>query len=176
MIWVKSRSFVKDWAVYHTGLNGGTNPEQNAIRLNLDSGEFGGSDYWQDTAPTSSVVSLGNNDRVNKSTETYIAYLFASLDGISKVGSFTISGSDIDVDCGFSNGARFVIIKRTDGAGGDWLIWDSVRGIVSGNDPYLALNSTAAEVTNTDYIDPLSSGFTLTSNLTAGTYIYYAIA
>jgi len=79
------------------------------------------------------------------------------------------------VDCGFSAGSRFVLLKRTD-ATGDWYIWDSTRGIVSGNDPYLLLNTTAAEVTNTDYIDPLSSGFTITSSFTAGDYIFYAIA
>ena len=79
------------------------------------------------------------------------------------------------MDCGFTSGARFVLLKRTD-ASGDWYVWDSERGIVSGNDPYLLLNSTAAEVTNTDYIDPLASGFTITSNFTAGDYIFYAIA
>ena len=79
------------------------------------------------------------------------------------------------MDCGFSSGARFVLLKRTD-ATGDWFVWDSVRGIVSGNDPYLLLNTTAAEVTNTDYIDPLSSGFTISDDFTDGTYIFYAVA
>ncbi|MBG7617692.1 MAG: hypothetical protein IZT57_04915, partial [Chloroflexi bacterium] len=110
-----------------------------------------------------------------------IAYLFASLAGVSKVGSYTGTGSDLNVDCGFSAGARFILIKRTDSSG-DWYVWDSVRGITAGNDPYLLLNSTAAEVTNTDYIDPLSSGFTVTSsasstvNVSSGTYIFLAIA
>ena len=73
------------------------------------------------------------------------------------------------------------MIKRTDSTG-DWYLWDSARGIVAGNDPYTLLNDTAAEVTNTDYIDPLASGFTVTSSAPAalnnngGTYIFYAIA
>ena len=73
------------------------------------------------------------------------------------------------------------MIKRSDSTG-DWYVWDSVRGITAGNDPYLLLNSTAAEVTNTDYVDPLSSGFTVTSsapaalNASGGTYIFLAIA
>ena len=71
------------------------------------------------------------------------AYLFATLAGVSKVGGVTHSGSSTDVDCGFSNGARFVMLKRTD-ALGDWYFWDSVRGIVAGNDPYLLLNTSAA--------------------------------
>ena len=115
------------------------------------------------------------------SSNTYIAYLFATLDGVSKVGSYSATGSDLNVDCGFSAGARFILIKRTDSTG-DWYVYDSERGIVAGNDPYLLLNTTAAEVTNTDYIDPLSSGFTVTSsapaglNASGGTYIFLAIA
>jgi len=85
------------------------------------------------------------------------------------------SGSSTDVNCGFSNGARFVMLKRTDATGG-WYIWDSVRGIIAGNDPYLLLNSTAAEVTNTDYIDPLSTGFQISGAFTDGDYLFYAIA
>jgi len=119
--------------------------------------------------------------QLNRSTEDYISYLFATLAGVSKVGSYTGTGSNVDVDCGFSAGARFILIKRTDSTG-DWYVWDSERGIVAGNDPYLLLNSTAAEVTSTDYIDPLSSGFTVTSsapaalNASGGEYIFLAIA
>ena len=111
----------------------------------------------------------------------YVAYLFASVPGISKVGSYTGTGAEIDVDCGFTTGARFVLIKRTDDTG-DWYVWDTERGIVAGNDPYLLLNETAAQVTNTDYIDPLSSGFKVTAsapdaiNASGGEYIFYAIA
>ena len=61
------------------------------------------------------------------------------LNGISKVGSYSGTGSDVDVDCGFGNGARFVMIKRSDGSG-DFYIWDSLRGITSGNDPYWSFN------------------------------------
>jgi hypothetical protein len=61
-------------------------------------------------------------------------------------------------------------------------VWDSARGIISGNDPYLLLNTTAAEVTSTDYIDPLNSGFEISStapaaiNASGGSFIYLAIA
>jgi hypothetical protein len=118
---------------------------------------------------------------MNGSGYTYVLYLFATLAGVSKVGSYTGTGADLNVDCGFSAGARFILIKRTDSTG-DWYVWDSVRGIAAGNDPYLLLNSTAAEVTNTDYIDPLSSGFTVTAtapaalNASGGSYIFLAIA
>ena len=117
----------------------------------------------------------------NSNTKKFVAYLFATLAGISKVGSYTGTGNNIDVDCGFTAGARFVLIKRTDSAG-DWYVWDTTRGIVGGNDPYLLLNNDAAQVTNKDYIDPLNSGFTVTSsaiadlNTSGGNYIFLAIA
>ena len=138
-------------------------------------------DHWYNTTPTASVVTLGDGAYTNRNNTKQILYLFASVDGISKVGSYTGTGNDLNVDCGFSAGARFILIKRTDGTG-DWYVYDSLRGIVAGNDPYLLLNTTAAQVTNTDYIDPLASGFTVTSSAPAalnnngGTYIFYAIA
>jgi len=175
MMWIKVRSTTQNWAVYHPDLPG----SGKFISLNNNwDGNNTNSNFWDGETPTSTTFSVGatgvNNSYVNGSGNTYIAYLFASLAGISKVGSVTHSGTT-NVDCGFSSGARFVLLKRTD-ATGDWYVWDSERGIVSGNDPYLLLNSTAAEVTNTDYIDPLSSGFTITSSFTAGDYIFYAIA
>ena len=132
-------------------------------------------------APTSTVIPLGNSSNLNGSSRTFMMYLFASLDGISKVGAYSGTGYDINVDCGFTNGARFVMIKQTNGSG-DWYVWDTARGIVSGNDPYSLFNSSAVEVTNTDYIDPLNAGFTVTSsapaalNTSGGTYLFLAIA
>jgi len=74
-----------------------------------------------------------------------------------------------------------VMIKRTDSTG-DWYVWDSARGIVAGNDPYLLMNSSAAEVTSTDYVDTANSGFEISStapaaiNANGGTFIFLAIA
>ena len=169
MMWVKQRGQPEDWIVYHSALG-----NTKAIRLNSNIAAYTDS-KWNDTTPTSTVFSLDNSNIVNGSGRTYISYLFATVANVSKVGSVTHSGSSTDVNCGFSSGARLVILKRTD-ATGDWYIWDSVRGIVSGNDPYLLLNTNAAEVTNTDYIDPLSSGFQISGDFTDGTYIFYAIA
>ena len=175
MMWIKVRSTTQHWAVYHPDLPG----SGKFISLNNNwDGNNTNSTFWDGETPTSTTFSVGatgvNNSYVNGSGNTYIAYLFATLAGISKVGSVTHSGTT-NVDCGFTSGARFVLLKRTD-ATGDWYVWDSARGIVSGNDPYLLLNPTAAEVTNTDYIDPLSSGFTITDDFTDGDYIFYAIA
>jgi hypothetical protein len=112
---------------------------------------------------------------------TYVAYLFASCPGVSKVGSYTGNGSSQTINCGFAAGARFVLIKRTDSTG-DWYVWDTARGIVAGNDPHLSLNTMAAEVTTNDTIDPDSTGFIVNQvtatnvNVNAASYIYLAIA
>ena len=140
-------------------------------------------DPWNSTAPTSTVFSLGGSaGNVNSSGNTFVAYLFASCPGVSKVGSYTGNGSSQTINCGFTSGARFVMIKRTDSTG-DWVVFDTARGIVSGNDPFLLLNSTAAEATGFDNIDPDSSGFIVNQvannrnlNVSGATYIYLAIA
>tara|TARA_R110000803_G_scaffold43891_2_gene93228 strand:+ start:428 stop:2317 length:1890 start_codon:yes stop_codon:yes gene_type:complete len=171
MMWVKSRNTTRSWSVFHSALG----PTKGGLGLNLTSAASDDSTVWNDTSPTSTVFTVGTYGNVNTSDTTYIAYLFATLAGISKVGSVAHSGSSTDVDCGFSNGARFVLLKRTDSTG-SWYYWDTVRGIIAGDDPYLLLDSSSAQVTNTDFIDPLSSGFTITGDFTDGTYIFYAIA
>lgn len=118
---------------------------------------------------------------VNAGGDTYVAYLFATCPGVSKVGSYTGNGSSQTINCGFTGGARFVLIKRTDSTG-DWYVWDTARGIVAGNDPHLSLNTTDAEVTTDDTIDPDSTGFIVNQlaatnvNVSSATYIYLAIA
>ena len=136
---------------------------------------------WNSTYPTSTVFSVGTSSGSNGSGYLYVAYLFATCAGVSKVGGYTGTGTTQTINCGFTAGARFVLIKRTDSTG-DWYYWDSTRGIIAGNDPYLLLNSTAAEVTGTDYVDTAATGFELSStapaaiNANGGTYIFLAIA
>ena len=174
---VKKRNTVGDWCVYPAA-TGNT----KALFLQLtDAVNAGSVGYWNTTNPTSSVFSLGNNSEVNFSTHTYVAYLFATCAGVSKVGSYTGTGAAQTINCGFTAGSRFVMIKRTDSTG-DWYVWDSARGIVAGNDPYLLLNSTAAEVTNTDYVDTANSGFEISStapagiNANGGSFIFFAVS
>ena len=160
----------------------------SATTGNTQSTQFGtvaaaltNSTFWNNTSPTSTNFTVGTITRVNGSGETYVAYLFATCAGVSKVGSYTGTGATQTINCGFTGGARFVLIKRTDSTG-DWYVWDSARGIIAGNDPYLLLNTTDAEVTGTDYIDTAATGFEITStapaaiNANGGTYIFLAIA
>ena len=144
--------------------------------LNFDTGVgYTSNNYFGSTTPTDQVFTLGNSGGVNSSGNTYIAYLFATLPGISKVGSFSHTfGGTTNVDCGFTSGARFVLWKRTDGTR-HWEFFDTTRGIVAGNDAYLRLSDTAAE-TSGDFIDPYSAGFSIGSSLGTGEFIFYAIA
>jgi len=139
------------------------------------------SGYWDNTEPTATNFRVGTDAQTNKSGTEFFAYLFASVPGISKVFSYTGNGTSQTIDCGFTTGARFILIKRAD-ASGDWYFWDSARGIVSGTDPHISLNTTAVEVTTADSIDPDTTGFIVNQvaatniNVSAGIYIGLAIA
>jgi hypothetical protein len=150
--------------------------------LNLtDAVGTGNSVLWNSTAPTSTVFSLGASSNINTNGATNVAYLFATCAGVSKCFNYTGNGSSQTINCGFTGGARWILIKRTDSTG-DWYVWDSARGIVSGNDPHLSLNTTAAEVTSDDTIDTDSTGFVVNQvsatnvNVSSATYIGLAIA
>jgi len=159
---VKGRNYSDSWYVY-VGSLGSSN------RLKLESTVASGSagTLWNSTSPTATQFTVGSG--LNASSETNIVYLFATLAGVSKVGSYTGTGTTNNIDCGFSSSARFVVVKRTSSTG-DWYVWDSARGITTGLDPFLKLNTSDAEgIPGSNIIEPYSSGFTLTSN--AGTAI-----
>lgn len=136
---------------------------------------------WNDTSPTATVFSVGTSPNNNTSGATYVAYLFATLAGISKVGSYTGNGTSQNINCGFAAGARFFLVKATSTTG-SWWVWDSARGITAGNDPALQLNSTAAEITTADAVDPYSPGITVNQEATCSinangvSYIFLAVA
>jgi hypothetical protein len=162
---VKVRSNGQNWPVYITS---GT----LSLKLNLTDAAAS-----QSLSPTSTQFTAPGYP----AGWTVVSYLFASCPGVSKVGSYTGTGALQTVNCAFTTGARFVLIKRTDSTG-DWYVWDSARGITAGNDPYLFLNTTAAEVTGTNYVDSTAAGFQVTAaapagiNAVGGTYIFLAIA
>jgi hypothetical protein len=175
LVIIKNRTGVTNWKVWQKDL-----PANKGLNLNTVS--FIESQSWLTTLPTSTTVTIGvAGIETNTSGYTYVAYLFATLAGVSKVGSYTGTAALQTVACGFAAGARFVMIKRTD-VDGDWYYWDSVRGLSSGNDPYLLLNTAAAEVTGTNYVDTDTTGFKVTAaapaalNAVGGTYIFLAIA
>ena len=177
MFWVKRRNSTGgSWGVYHKDVG-----NNKALVIDQTGASFN-ANWWNSTTPTDSLFYIGGDEStVNASGDNYIAYLFASLDGVSKVGSYAGNGSSQNIDCGFSSGARFVLIKSIQS--GSWYVFDTERGIVAGNDSHLKLNTDDAEA-YADSIDPYSSGFTVVQNGTTDlnkgpndeTYIFYAIA
>ena len=177
LIIVKSRSAARNWPVYigSQGNNG------NSYFNRVDAWASG-SDVFANTTPTASEFYVGNNALTNNTAETYVAYLFATCAGVSKVGSYTGNGTTQTINCGFgAGGARFVLLKRTDSTGG-WYVYDTARGMTVLTDPYLLLNSTAVETATLGSVTTVSTGFALNStiladiNVSAGTYIFLAIA
>ena len=175
---IKSRSGAVAWIVGGTVIGGGVNfymfLETNAIVESTN--------YWSSGSDSATTFSTrAGNSTSNSNGQTYVAYLFATCAGVSKVGSYTGTGTTQQINCGFTGGARFVLIKRTDSTGA-WYFWDTARGIVSGNDPYLLLNTVNDEVTSTDYIDTYSAGFEISStapsaiNASGGSFVFLAIA
>jgi hypothetical protein len=176
---VKSRSAASAGAVYASGLTA-----TQRLALFATSGAAAvatDATAWNSTAPTSTVFSVGTSSSTNNNGDTFVAYLFATLAGVSKVGLYTGNGASQTINCGFSAGARFVLIKRTN-ATGDWYVWDTARGILAGADPRLSMNSSAAEVATDDSVDASSRGFIVNQlaatdiNVSGATYLYLAIA
>jgi hypothetical protein len=179
LVITKSRSQALGWVVWTTSLAS----TDYWIRLDTTNavitspvgygGTFSASNY--------TIANTGPFNALNNSGSTYIAYLFATCPGVSKVGTYTGTGALLTVNCGFAAGARFVLIKRTDSTG-DWYVYDSARGISSGTDPYYLTNTDAAQVTGTNYVDTTAVGFQVTAaapaglNASGGTYIFLAIA
>ena len=176
MMLIKHLNTTNHWRVYHNSL-GAT----NVIYLNLtdatDTGQ--GSVNFNNTAPTSSVFSLGTNAGVNASGGTYVAYCFAEKKGFSKFGSYVGNGNadGTFIYTGFK--PSLLIRKRTD-ASNDWYINDNKRAGYNPQNNYLFPNSTQIE-SALQRFDFLSNGFKIRTtdtgdNASGGTYIYMAFA
>ena len=181
---VKNRDTANEWHVKHKDLSS----NNNSVRFNSDAMEADFS-VWQNTAPTSTVFSIGTQDGVNKSGSDFIAYCWHSVEGYSKFGSyngFGGGGGNPDYNgpfiyLGFK--PALLIIKRFNASGDSWIILDSTRD--THNFAFRALNSDTAnaEVSSGDQyaIDFLSNGFKIRSsnaaiNNSSGNYIYMAWA
>ena len=172
----KTTSTAANWVVYASLLTAAS-----GLLLNTSDPVLIGTPYWAGVEPTDTSFTVGSGFDVNSNTRTYINYLFASCPGLSQIGTYTGNATTNQIDCGFTNGAKFVLIKRFD-AIGDWFVWDTARGIGTGNDPYSRLNQPSGETAGTDYIDPYASGFEISNtapsgiNASGGRYLFFAIA
>lgn len=179
MIIVKDRNRATDWSCLAMAANSGAG-YLGWIRLNTTDAWSTTSLLWNNTAPTSSVFSIGTYDYVNYSGSNYVAYCFAEVAGYSKFGSYTGNGSTDGpfVYCGFR--PRYVLIKRTDSTS-DWTVWDTARNTYNTMNLALYPNLSNAEVNTSIVIDTLSNGFKVRNsnadtNASGGTYIYACFA
>ena len=173
---VKKTNSADNWFVWHRGLTDAT----YRIMLNSTSAETQQTNAWNSTAPTSTEFTLGDNGNTNASGDTYVAYLFAhddAADGLIQCGSYTGNGTSGNaVTLGWK--PQFIIIKSSTGIR-NWIMFDSARGMTTGNDPYLLPNTTGVEGTTTDWLDATATGFELQAenivNASGETFIYVAI-
>jgi len=178
MIVKRRTNAINDWAVYHH--KNTSAPETDYLRLSTTNATTDSVYIWNDTAPTSSVFSVGTGSETNDSTSTNIAYLWSEKQGYSKFGGYTGNGNadGTFVYTGFR--PAWVMIKRTDAAR-SWAIYDSIRypeNLASIPALWADRNNVEGAYTTVDF---LSNGFKIrdtsaTINTSGGDYIFMAFA
>jgi hypothetical protein len=176
MLITKRRNTTGDWSIYNSNLGANKVIWLNQTTASTTDGSPG---HWNNTAPTSSVFTVGTDTDVNASSSTYVAYCWAEIAGFSKFGSYTGNGSADGpfVYTGFR--PKFIIIKCTSNAD-SWYMLDTSRSTYNATNQRLFANASSAESSG-DAMDILSNGFknrssTTLNNLNGGTYIYMAFA
>jgi len=173
---IKRRSDTEAWPVWHTAFGSA----QSNVRLNgTDAVDTSSSAMFNNTFPTSSLITLGNGNFVNTNTETYVAYCFSEVKGYSKFGSYTGNGSSDGtfIYTGFK--PAWFLAKRTNDSS-HWTMLDTTRNPFNLAENYLHANETNAENNNNQKADFLSNGIKLRSssrhNDSGSTFIYMAFA
>tara|TARA_Y100000114_G_scaffold113216_1_gene107073 strand:+ start:779 stop:2464 length:1686 start_codon:yes stop_codon:yes gene_type:complete len=152
---VKNRSSGENWTCYHVGIG-----ETHYLTLNTDAVASDNNTFWNDTAPTTSVISLGTNARCNGSSNNMVGYAWHSVDGMQRFGKYTGNGN--------SNGAfiytgfrpSLIFLKNTESAS-SWLVHDDERDTFNPVNEILLWNTSDAEFESGDRVDFLSNGFKL---------------
>ena len=176
LIIFKSLTTTDDWSVCCPSVLG----VDGRLTLNSSAANsVGDNTFWNSTAPSSTLFSLGNNSRANASGATIIAYCFADVQGFSKIGSYTGNGNDNGtfVYTGFK--PAYVLAKRTNGSY-KWLISDNKRNPSNSVQQYLSAEYADADASGLD-LDFLSNGFKLRTtdaqrNASGSPYLYMAFA
>ena len=179
---IKRRSGTEDWVVYHH--KNTSAPETDHLLLNTTDATSDSDTRFNDTAPTSTLITLGNNAVVNASSSTYVGYAFTEKQGYSKFGSYTGNGNADGpfIYTGFK--PAWVMIKLTSSTE-NWIMMDNKRDTFNNAYRTLLANASSAEDTSNDArysLDFVSNGFKVrsnahaTSNGNGSTYIYMAFA
>jgi hypothetical protein len=183
LVIVKNRDSTQEWPIGSDEINSGSWAQY--LGLSDISGESGGASRFNSTAPTSTVVSIGTSDATNKNTENHIMYCFHSVDGYSKIGSYT-GNNNADGPFIYTGFRPAWVMVKSYSAGGthyDWPIYDSARSTYNPVGNVLEANQSQAEITGSGRglpIDFLSNGFKHRSsygeNNSTASYIYLAFA
>ena len=181
LIIVKSRDSAEEWPVGATAVSSNWS---DYLALDKDRAKLDDDRPFNDTAPTSSVFTVGSYDGTNKSGDDFIAYCFASIEGYSKVGTFTgnnDAANNTFVYTGFK--PAFLLVKNITTAGQYWTIWDNKRDPYNMSNHILEPNDSRVEsnVSNNTSVDLLSNGFKPKNNNNQcgggpTLFLYYAVA
>jgi hypothetical protein len=178
LVIVKSRNNAYGWSTYHASLGATYLLKLNTTAAATNVGVTG---YWNNTDPTSTVFTVGNDAEVNLNTATFVAYCWAEIEGYSSFGSYTGNNSTNGpfIYTGFR--PRFILVKNTQ-ATSNWRIVDTSRSTFNQTIGMLEPSSSATEYTdsgNSDY-DIVSNGFKIRNtggmNGNNQTHIYMAFA
>ena len=174
-VFIKRRDGGNDWILYHKGLTSAT----YYLSLNDDGAEASASNVFNSTAPTSSVLSVGSSSATNANGSTYVAYVFSSIQGYSKFGSYIGNGNTDGpfIYTGFK--PAFVMVKRLNTTN-HWHMLDDQRDPDNVTQKHILADLDNAEASNT-WMDFVSNGFTLRTTLVGVNsdtekYVYYAFA
>ena len=185
IIWVKERGAVSGWMCYHSSNTSA--PETEELNLEVNEATQDVATIWNDTAPTATVFSLGNNAAVNGNTNTFVAYCWHGVEGYSKFGVYTGNGSTSDgpfIYTGFR--PAWLMVKSTSFVDA-WIVFDTKRNVTgvytNPLDDTLAPAITNAESVGDSNIkmDFYCNGFKPRQNNDAinksgGTLVYHAFA
>jgi hypothetical protein len=173
----KNRTYGVNWRVYHESL-GAT----KYLNLNLANAAATSSLPWNNTAPTSSVFSIGTSDNINRNTDSIVMYCFAEVEGYSKFGSYTGNGN-ANGTCIYTGFKPKMVIIKTTSASFDWVILDTERNPYNlvHDVLYPSLANAEADATTYASFDAVANGFKLRNahqytNYNGYNYIYMAFA
>lgn len=179
MIIVKNRDQTDDWPVYHVGT--ASDPETDVLYLNLTLAVQDSSFFWNDTAPTTSVFSIGTGAAVNTLNENYVFYTFRSVPGVCKVGSYVGNNTDDNAYISLGFKPRFFMCKMITSSS-QWHLIDSARSPINEGQIQSFANLANAEQNSTvGAYDLLSDGIKIRSDAgfepgNTGTWLYMAMA
>ena len=176
---LKRRDGSQNWIVGHDSAGWGY-----WLKLNDTDAKLSNTSMWQNTAPSSSIVSL-DTSQIGTSN-TFVAYCFAEKQGYSKFGSYTGTSSQVFIYTGFK--PKFILIKKSS-EGASWHLFDTSRTVSNGGNQLnkiLFPNSSNAESDDAyNYVDAVSNGFRCFSgpsgqgtetNKNGHTFIYIAFS